>query len=347
MEDYRGERECIVSIVIPIFNRKELVHSMINCVIKQTFYDWELLLIDDGSTDGTLEMLHEFALNDKRIFYYNRNRLPKGAPTCRNIGLENAKGKYVIFFDSDDMIPDYTLSQRVDFMEKHKDLDFSVFPAITFFNKIGDGKTVGLKLERNDLKHFVDCHLPFLVVTNIYRTSYLVSNNIKWDEYLSSLQDTDFNIQNLLHDSKYEYATNVNIDYYIRDLKIGSISQNIYKKSHAESHIYFINKMIQKLPLDWMKRNRWAIRRRFIYIYILLEGHSMEYLKQLKSIIRKNDVSFYPIFCLSINWHQVLKRYSCPKSVFLAFPYYAIYQKCHSELIKKRIKNFVKTDGNI
>lgn len=346
MGDYKHMEECVVSIVIPIFNRKELVCLMINSILRQTFHYWELLLIDDGSTDGTLEMLHQFSTIDSRIHFYIRDRLPKGAPTCRNIGLEHAKGKYVIFFDSDDLIPNYTLMQRVGFMEKHSDLDFSIFPAMTFWDKVGDGKIIGLNIGRNDLKHFVDCHLPFLVVTNIYKTSSLFKKKIKWDENLASLQDTDFNIQNILRNNKYDYAYDVDIDYYIRELKVGSISQNICKQSHGESHVYFINKMFQELPLEWMKRNRWAIRRRIIYMYILLSDSSENNLQQLKHLVGKNDILFYYIFCMSVSLHNLLKKHSCPKSLFLAFPYYAIYQKIYSIFIKMKMNKALKLKNN-
>ena len=80
MGDCSCMAKCIVSIIIPIFNRKELVSSMINSVINQTFQNWELLLIDDGSTEDTLEMLHQFTIVDKRIYLYKRDKHPKGAP---------------------------------------------------------------------------------------------------------------------------------------------------------------------------------------------------------------------------------------------------------------------------
>lgn len=63
---------CLVSIIIPVFNRKDLVYKMVESIIQQTYQKWELLLIDDGSTDGALEMCNEIASTDERIRTYTR-----------------------------------------------------------------------------------------------------------------------------------------------------------------------------------------------------------------------------------------------------------------------------------
>ncbi|WP_294598998.1 glycosyltransferase family 2 protein [uncultured Bacteroides sp.] len=337
--------KCIVSIIIPIFNRKELVSSMINSVINQTFQNWELLLIDDGSTEDTLEMLHQFTIVDKRIYLYKRDKHPKGAPVCRNIGLSYAKGKYVIFFDSDDLIPDYNIQQRVDFMERNKDLDFAVFPAMSFTGKIGEGENdyVGIKTEGDDLKHLIDCNLPFLVVTNIYRITSLVEKGIMWDEHLLSLQDADFNIRNMINGNKYDYAYDARIDYYIRIIPhSNSISQSIYNVSHYDSHLYFIHKILKELPIGWKIENKWSIRRRIVYIYTLLGEDSNEHLQQLKNMILMEDNVFYPLFCLSVKLYAFLRKYSCPKSIYWAFPYYSLYKKMHDISRRKRIAKLLK-----
>lgn len=345
MVDCKRMKESIVSIVIPIFNRKELVHLMVNSIIEQTFQDWELLLVDDGSTDGTFEMLHQFTIADNRIHLYQRNRLPKGAPTCRNIGLKYAKGKYIIFYDSDDLIPNFAIAQRVDFMERNKDLDFAIFPAMSFIGEVGKGENyyVGVKIEGDDLKHIIDTTLPFLVVTNIYKIQSLIDKDIIWDEQLLSLQDADFNIRNIVNGNKYDYAHNVYIDYYIRIIPhSNSISQSICNVLHYDSHLYFLNKIIHELPIGWKTENKWSIRRRMVYIYTLLRSNSDNHLQQLKNIIRMEDEYFYPLFLLSVNVYAFLNKISCPKSVYWAFPYYAFYKRNHDLCCQKKIALSIK-----
>ena len=82
-----GKGETKVSVVIPVYNVINYLATTINSIICQTYTNWELLLVDDGSTDGSLEVSRAFCKEDERIHLFERDRPPKGAPTCRNIGF--------------------------------------------------------------------------------------------------------------------------------------------------------------------------------------------------------------------------------------------------------------------
>ena len=89
-------------------------------VSKQTFTDWELLIVDDGSTDGTEELVKQWQEIDSRIFFYKRpNDRAKGASTCRNIGIELARGSFIAFLDSDDEWLDRRLEDSIQFIRAH------------------------------------------------------------------------------------------------------------------------------------------------------------------------------------------------------------------------------------
>lgn len=95
----------LVSIIIPIFNREKLIMETLDSVSAQSYTNWECLIIDDGSSDNTLEVLNSYVIKDTRFKIFTRPREnQKGANACRNIGLKNAQGSYVIFFDSDDLM---------------------------------------------------------------------------------------------------------------------------------------------------------------------------------------------------------------------------------------------------
>ena len=118
-----------LSIVMPVFNHPQELKVMMDSILANSFADWELIAVDDGSDESTLSMLADYASNDNRIHFVSRNRNPKGAQICRNMGLEMARGKYVVFFDSDDYVAPYCLQQRVELMEEKQELDFMVFPS--------------------------------------------------------------------------------------------------------------------------------------------------------------------------------------------------------------------------
>lgn len=104
----------LVSIIIPVYNREELIRETLNSVLEQSYINWECILIDDGSTDATAKIVLEYCKLDTRFNYYKRpsDRL-KGANACRNYGFEVSKGAYIQWFDSDDLMHTDKLKQKV------------------------------------------------------------------------------------------------------------------------------------------------------------------------------------------------------------------------------------------
>ena len=106
-----------VSVIIPTYNRKNIVENAIRSVCAQSFSDYEIIVIDDGSTDGTNEYLESLNLPIKIVSKQNG-----GVSSARNIGIRNAKGKYIAFLDSDDSwLPD-KLKTQVEYLESHIDI---------------------------------------------------------------------------------------------------------------------------------------------------------------------------------------------------------------------------------
>ncbi|MFN3908572.1 MAG: glycosyltransferase family 2 protein [Flavobacterium sp.] len=87
------------------YNRAHLISETLVSIQNQTYTYWECLIVDDGSTDNTLEVLQDFIVNDSRFQYHKRpTSYQKGLPGCRNFGLDNVRGEYLIFFDDDDIV---------------------------------------------------------------------------------------------------------------------------------------------------------------------------------------------------------------------------------------------------
>ena len=90
-----------VSVIIPTYNRAHLIGRAIKSVLNQTYQDFELIIVDDGSTDNIEDIIRQFQEKDKRIKYIKHDK-NKGASAARNTGIKNSKGKYIAFQDSDD-----------------------------------------------------------------------------------------------------------------------------------------------------------------------------------------------------------------------------------------------------
>ena len=96
------EKKDLISVVIPVYNTEKYLKECIDSVINQSYNNLEIILVDDGSTDNSLEICNKYADMDKRIKVIHKNN--GGLSDARNVGIENANGKYITFVDSDDFI---------------------------------------------------------------------------------------------------------------------------------------------------------------------------------------------------------------------------------------------------
>ena len=321
----------MVSIVMPFFNRSKLVCGTISYILRQTYSEWELIIVDDGSEEAEYQTVKDECMKDPRIRIERRPATrAKGAQSCRNIGHELATGKYIIFFDSDDFIPDYCLEQRVAFMEQHPNLDFAVFPYAEFADDPNSPETIGgLRYYEDDLKAFVARHLSFMVWSNIYKTESLRKKNIHWDTQLKSLQDAFFNISVLCAGLKYDYAEKCLIDYYNRiGNKGASISKGIYSTNHFDSHIYYLGSVHNAVATkDGMKK---PLRDGCLYIYsLMMYNYSKEHSVKLIACM-SNDKWFYVITRIKdALYKNVLNKLHIKASIarWILFPTFSLSRK--------------------
>lgn len=110
MEDVKAERPA-VSVIVPIYNSASTLRRCLESLVAQSFRDFELILVDDGSTDSSLSICRGYADTDPRIRVFSQSN--RGVSAARNLGLSNARGDYAAFCDSDDMVRDCWLSSMM------------------------------------------------------------------------------------------------------------------------------------------------------------------------------------------------------------------------------------------
>ncbi|WP_285959084.1 glycosyltransferase family 2 protein [Thomasclavelia spiroformis] len=110
-----------VSIIVPIYNAEKTIHRCLDSIVNQTHNNLDIVLINDGSTDNSLSILNKYAMNDERIRIFTQ--LNKGVAATRNVGLNKAKGDYILFIDSDDWIQSNMVSKMIATFEKYQDCD--------------------------------------------------------------------------------------------------------------------------------------------------------------------------------------------------------------------------------
>jgi len=123
---------CKISIIVPIYNRENIIDNCIQGILSSRFSDFELILIDDGSKDNSLEKCFEYSKIDKRVKVFSKDN--GGVSSARNYGLTKATGEWILFVDSDDTIYDSCLD-ILDRAITHSDLDIDF---IMFESKVGE-----------------------------------------------------------------------------------------------------------------------------------------------------------------------------------------------------------------
>ena len=103
------KKNILISIVVPTYNNEKFLDKCVESILSQTYHEFELLIINDGSTDNTINVLQPYLKKDKRIKLHNTKN--KGVSSARNLGISKAKGEYICFIDSDDWVEkDYLVS---------------------------------------------------------------------------------------------------------------------------------------------------------------------------------------------------------------------------------------------
>lgn len=122
----------LVSIVTPSYNSSKYIKQTIQSVLSQTYENWELIVVDDCSTDNSVEIIKEFAVNNSKIRLLEF-QINKGAAEARNAAITMAKGEFIAFLDSDDIWKPFKLEQQINFMGNELDFTFTAYELIDEF----------------------------------------------------------------------------------------------------------------------------------------------------------------------------------------------------------------------
>lgn len=199
----------IVSIVIPSFNKAEFIEQTLASVCQQTMDQWEAIVVDDGSTDGSWELIEKWSQKDARIRCFKREGDTSGGSVCRNLAIAQAKGEYLMFLDADDLLSEECLALRLAKMESHTDLDFGIFPIQSFHQSVGDSDYIWSDFRGDHLVRFLSHELPWHTMSPLWKTTFV--NRIKgFNADFVRLQDVEFHTRALLEEQvKYMPFTDV------------------------------------------------------------------------------------------------------------------------------------------
>lgn len=163
----------LVSIIIPTYNRAHLIGETLDSIIAQNYTNWECIIIDDGSTDNSEQVIQNYIQNDNRFQYHPRpSNRPKGANACRNYGFEISKGEYINWFDSDDIMLEDFLKIRIN---KFDDLiNMVICSGYSTDSQLNVLKKIDLNVESELFKDYTLWKLKIFTPSILFKKRFLL-----------------------------------------------------------------------------------------------------------------------------------------------------------------------------
>lgn len=290
----------LVSIIIPTYNRADLISETLDSVLAQTYQNWECIVVDDGSADDTAAIIASYCKIDSRFQRFQRpkNKL-KGANACRNLGFEKSKGEYLIFLDSDDLLEDTCLEGRLKIVCNRKielENELHVFNSGLLIK--GHKSKVIYNKSLNEYKSYLEMFLKTIVP---WQTSAVLWDKTifedvgMFDEEFQRLQDVDLHTRLLLNGTKIIRVNQVDSWYRILDHASEYVTDDKLPKI-IKSHVKYINKFY-----NYSSRNDSLISTK-----VMNECLKINYINVLKKYVFKDKLICFKQMMLLNKQYKIL-----------------------------------------
>jgi glycosyltransferase involved in cell wall biosynthesis len=281
----------LISVITPTKNRIELLCEAMDSVQRQNFDEWEHLVVDDGSGDGTTEEVTKRATADHRIRYLQRTGEKSGASVCRNIGVSESRAEFIVFLDSDDLLAPACLARRVELMQRNLDLDFATFQTAVFRDTPGDlRREWDTELLGDDLLRFLFFECPWIITGPVWRRTSLLRLGL-FDESLLSWQDIDLHVRALT--AGLRYLRFPEVDHHVRwQFELTKVSVEQRRSPH---HLEAANEIVEKFErlvregpgMNWVRQRALCSLYFFIAQHLVAAGTPTAALRSWSRIRRR------------------------------------------------------------
>lgn len=281
----------VVSIIVPIYSAESFLHRCVDSVVAQSWKDWELILVDDGSPDNSGAICDEYSRRDKRIKTYHKTN--GGVSSARNLGLEHVSGKWVTFLDSDDEI-------RSEFLEcfiKGTTNNEFQFAFLTEYSTCYQGRTDDICVGRPDfwdlpnfpsfLKQYVDDPILKAVHSNFFLWEILRKEGLRFNTKVRSGEDHLFVMEYLIFVNAVKAVQGRGYIYYLPYNYVLKYSPKLkeieYKHSLTENALSRLEQRFN-INLSEYKKTKWRHALSCVDIFKLYDKDIFSQFKHLYKI---------------------------------------------------------------
>lgn len=291
-----------ISIIVPVYNTAKYLDKCIQTLIKQTLEDIEIIFIDDGSEDNSVEILKNYAKNDKRISILKQNHKRQGA--ARNYGLSIAQGEYIGFVDSDDWV-ELDMFEKLYYQAKETDSDIVMCSMNTFedgTNKIivntyntldiFNQKFFENSFTSQDTLNFI-FNISVSPYNKIYRKSLIAKNNIKFPENIY-FEDNAFFFKSWLNAKKISLLNQKLYQYRKSTASTTKSDKNkldIFRTLDLTKNILEENNYYNRLKTDYLRYKSASLQ----YWFGSIQNKRIKFLFFIKLLMEMPTVALLPI----------------------------------------------------
>ena len=302
-----GINNPLISVIIPVYNAEMYLAELLTDIVNQTYQELEIIIINDGSTDHSLEIIKEFEKRDKRIKIVSVQN--GGVSKARNIGLDCASGEYIRFIDADDRIPINSMQNLIDPFLKFPAVDlsignFKVEPKLPIFT--GETNKSELVSGKKFAERFVERPRTYyygVLWNKIYRLSIIRESQIHFIESLSWCEDLLFNIQYYVLANNICFVNKEESVYHYRMKVENSLTDKIEKDKHTFEKIekdrynllyeYFSNYNLQDIfRTEWENVNLYYRITNIVKKQSKSDSLKLRYERFLQLVSREDTYSY-------------------------------------------------------
>ncbi len=273
---------CCISVIVPVYNSEKTLARCVDSILSQTFSDFELLLVDDGSIDLSGKICDDYALKDNRVHVFHKRN--GGVSSARNVGLDNASGKWITFCDSDDYVNDNWLSIFIKYCKNGVDL------VVQSFDILNQNVYKFFEGNRADfIEIFYDLSIVGYIWNKLFSANVLKKYNIRYNESFSFHEDEAFVYQFLLHIDKVIFTPEYAYHYDMPDFNIKHegdnfaphyVIFNIIKQINSEYQIpsaynFYIKILRRSLFDSFLKRDSDRKNKLLRYQHIISDNSNV------------------------------------------------------------------------
>ena len=287
------------SIIIPLYNCEKYIEKCLESVLQQNYGNYEIIVVNDGSTDSSLEIVNKYINSHQNLKVITQNN--KGLSGARNTGLRNSKGDYVLFIDADDYVEQNLLSEISRQISNYDILVYGYYNDLIINDKLCDQSQI--VFSDNDIDYCLN-EMNILTISGLlgyawnkaYSRKYLLENNYLFEEGTSLIEDVLFNAKVLTNTDRIAYLT-VPLTHYIQRLDRMTLSKKKYSnltellKRGLKARI----DILEKINAD--NKEHISVLFEFMLIYLLnyQSGRLFSKIKNVKNFTRSfyDYVDFY------------------------------------------------------